>query len=130
MDESSTPPTCPRCGTVLPPYSGRGRHRVWCSDECRRRARDERAVAQGTAVPVRVDVRTDRVRIETLERELARTRQMLKAADRDRSNATRRALTAEHRLTKSAEERNRLVAQNHQYRQYLRELPLAYRVMV
>ena len=26
---------CPLCGTSLPPYGGRGRPRVFCSDYCR-----------------------------------------------------------------------------------------------
>lgn len=33
---AATGRTCAGCGTPLPPQSGRGRPRKWCSDKCRR----------------------------------------------------------------------------------------------
>lgn len=128
MTDPIEAPVCPRCGALLPPYSGRGRHRVWCSDECRRRARDERLAADGVAVPVRVEVRTDRVRIEALEHDLGETRRRLRAAERDRDVNLHRALIAEKRLERAAKERARLVKKDRAYREYLRGLPQPYRL--
>lgn len=46
---------CPRCDRELPaPSGGRGRPRVWCSTECRRRAAAERAAAGRAGMAVRV----------------------------------------------------------------------------
>lgn len=33
---------CPRCGKPVPPASGRGNPRVWCSEECGQQTRVER----------------------------------------------------------------------------------------
>ena len=49
--------TCPRCGGPLPeppdPH-GRGRRRIWCSDDCRSRAYAERQAAARAGLAVRV----------------------------------------------------------------------------
>ncbi|WP_164477770.1 hypothetical protein [Nocardioides pantholopis] len=40
MDEPTT--TCKLCGNPLPPRTGRGRPRIYCSDRCRHLAHEER----------------------------------------------------------------------------------------
>ena len=46
--------TCPRCGRDLLPTVGRGRPRLWCSDECRRLSSEERRAARRTGRPVEI----------------------------------------------------------------------------
>lgn len=123
MSDPTEAPTCPRCGDVLPPYAGRGRRRAWCSDECRRRARDERLAAEGVSVAVRLDWQ----RIAQLEADLARTRAQLRATRKDLGEALQRAEKAERRVQKDAAERARLVENDRAYRAYLRGLPAYYR---
>jgi hypothetical protein len=54
---------CPRCGAPLPPPTGRGRPRIWCSGTCRVLAYQERqAAARGTAAVKTVEVRRESVR--------------------------------------------------------------------
>ncbi|MEA5643914.1 MAG: hypothetical protein R5N69_11095, partial [Cutibacterium granulosum] len=72
-------------------------------------------VAEGVSVPVRV-VRIDsgqQARIAELTRQLTEMR-------RQRDAALTRAQTAERKLAKSDQERNRLVNQNRHYREQLR----------
>lgn len=72
-------------------------------------------VAEGVSVPVRA-VRIDsgqQARIAELTRQLNEMR-------RQRDAALTRAQTAEKKLTKSDQERNRLVNQNRHYREQLR----------
>jgi hypothetical protein len=66
---------CPRCGTEVPSSTWPpkpGRPAVWCSQQCRRAAYEERRAAKNGAVAVRVEVVeksveriVERVRIET-----------------------------------------------------------------
>ena len=75
-------------------------------------------VAEGVSVPVRV-VRIDsgqQARIAELTRQLTEMR-------RQRDAALTRAQTAERKLAKSDQERNRLVNQNRHYREQLRAIP-------
>jgi hypothetical protein len=54
---------CPRCGAPLPPPTGWGRPRIWCSGTCRVLAYQERqAAARGTAAIKAVEVRRESVR--------------------------------------------------------------------
>lgn len=46
--------TCPWCQTPVPPHTGRGRPRVWCSDQCRRDAHNARKAARAGAVGMQV----------------------------------------------------------------------------
>ena len=78
-------------------------------------------VAEGVSVPVRV-VRIDsgqQARIAELTRQLTEMR-------RQRDAALTRARTAERKLAKSDQERNRLVNQNRHYREQLRAIPSRY----
>lgn len=78
-------------------------------------------VAEGVSVPVRV-VRIDsgqQARIAELTRQLTEMR-------RQRDAALTRAQTAERKLAKSDQERNRLVNQNRHYRKQLRAIPSRY----
>ena len=78
-------------------------------------------VAEGVSVPVRV-VRIDsgqQARIAELTRQLTAIR-------RQRDAALTRAQTAERKLAKSDQERNRLVNQNRHYREQLRAIPSRY----
>ncbi|MDU7800257.1 MAG: hypothetical protein E7J81_19050 [Clostridioides difficile] len=78
-------------------------------------------VAEGVSVPVRV-VRIDsgqQARIAELTRQLTEMR-------RQRDAALTRAQTAERKLAKSDQERNRLVNQNRHYREQLRAIPSRY----
>lgn len=78
-------------------------------------------VAEGVSVPVRV-VRIDsgqQARIAELTRQLTEMR-------RQRDAALTRAQTAEKKLAKSDQERNRLVNQNRHYREQLRAIPSRY----
>ncbi len=85
-EDASVPRTCPRCGAPVEPRSGRGRPRVWCSDDCRKRASEERRAAQDEARPVRTVTVTrhledaERERLETriaaLEQRLERARKL------------------------------------------------------
>lgn len=45
---------CHRCGTEIPPREGPGRPRLWCSDECRRLAHEERRVARDGGQPIEI----------------------------------------------------------------------------
>lgn len=45
---------CPHCGRPVPASTGRGRRRVWCSDNCRRRAGEARRAAERESRPVKV----------------------------------------------------------------------------
>lgn len=66
---------CPRCGAEIPSSTWPprpGRPSVWCSQQCRRAAYEERRAAKNGAVAVRVEVVekaveriVERVRIET-----------------------------------------------------------------
>jgi hypothetical protein len=38
----------PGCGRTLPPGTGRGRHRVFCSDDCARRYHNDARIPVGT----------------------------------------------------------------------------------
>jgi hypothetical protein len=38
----------PGCGSPLPPGTGRGRHRVFCSDDCARRYHNDARVPAGS----------------------------------------------------------------------------------
>jgi hypothetical protein len=54
---------CPRCGAPLPPPTGRGRPRIWCSGACRMRAATERAAAARGVIAIKaVEVRRETVR--------------------------------------------------------------------
>lgn len=78
-------------------------------------------VAEGVSVPVRV-VRIDsgqQARIAELTRQLTEMR-------RQRDAALTRAQTAERKLARSDQERNRLVNQNRHYREQLRAIPSRY----
>lgn len=78
-------------------------------------------VAEGVSVPVRV-VRIDsgqQARIAELTRQLTEMR-------RQRDAALTRAQTAERKLARSDQERNRLVNQNRHYREQLRATPSRY----
>lgn len=78
-------------------------------------------VAEHVSVPVRV-VRIDsgqQARIAELTRQLTEMR-------RQRDAALTRAQTAERKLAKSDQERNRLVNQNRHYRKQLRAIPSRY----
>ncbi|NKT78046.1 hypothetical protein GS882_07925, partial [Rhodococcus hoagii] len=48
------PGICPWCQTPVTPHSGRGRPRVWCSDQCRRDAHNARKAARAGAVGMKV----------------------------------------------------------------------------
>lgn len=50
---------CPRCGRDVLPTPGRGRPRLWCSDECRRLSSEERRAARrgGQPVEIREEIR-------------------------------------------------------------------------
>lgn len=78
-------------------------------------------VAEGVSVPVRV-VRIDsgqQARIAELTRQLTEMR-------RQRDAALTRAQTAERKLARSDQERDRLVNQNRHYREQLRAIPSRY----
>lgn len=78
-------------------------------------------VAEHVSVPVRV-VRIDsgqQARIAELTRQLTEMQ-------RQRDAALTRAQTAERKLAKSDQERNRLVNQNRHYREQLRAIPSRY----
>ncbi|MFB7837824.1 hypothetical protein, partial [Streptomyces sp. NPDC056056] len=45
--------TCPRCGEEVP-SAGRGRPRVWCSNQCRRLASEERRAVRSTGAVVEI----------------------------------------------------------------------------
>ena len=119
MDAHSTPRTCPRCGREVESRPGRGRPRIWCSDECRRRARDERAAAEHVSVPVRV-VQVESARLPRLQAQVAELKGQLAETRKQRDAALVRAQTAERKLTKSDRERARLIDQNRDYRARLR----------
>lgn len=119
MDAHSTPRTCPRCGREVESQSGRGRPRIWCSDECRRRARDERAAAEHVSVPVRV-VQVESARLPHLQAQVAELKGQLAETRKQRDAALVRAQTAERKLAKSDRERARLIDQNRDYRARLR----------
>jgi hypothetical protein len=53
-DEDADPGTCPWCQTPVPAQPGRGRPRVWCSDQCRRDAHNARKAARAGAVGMQV----------------------------------------------------------------------------
>ncbi|BCN66511.1 hypothetical protein RE9431_49660 (plasmid) [Prescottella equi] len=53
-DEDADPGICPWCQTPVPTHSGRGRPRVWCSDQCRRDAHSARKAARAGAVGMQV----------------------------------------------------------------------------
>lgn len=57
--------TCPRCGREVLPTSGRGRPRLWCSDECRRLSSEERRAARRTDRPVEI---REEIRERVIER--------------------------------------------------------------
>lgn len=46
--------SCPRCGQAVAPTPGRGRPRLWCSDECRRLSSEERRAARRGGLPVEI----------------------------------------------------------------------------
>ncbi|NKS78110.1 hypothetical protein GS539_20210 [Rhodococcus hoagii] len=52
--EAADPGICPWCQTPVPAQSGRGRPRVWCSDQCRRDAHNARKAARAGAVGIQV----------------------------------------------------------------------------
>ncbi|WP_137726462.1 hypothetical protein [Prescottella subtropica] len=52
--EDADPGICPWCRRPVPARSGRGRPRVWCSDQCRRDAHGARKAARAGAVGMRV----------------------------------------------------------------------------
>lgn len=53
-DNGVDPGICPWCQTPVPAHSGRGRPRVWCSDQCRRDAHSARKAARAGAVGMQV----------------------------------------------------------------------------
>ena len=116
-----TPNFCPRCGREIASKPGRGRPRIWCSDECRRRARDERLVAEKIAVPVRV-VQVESARLPHLQAQIVELKRQLDETRKQRDAALVRAQTAERKLARSDRERARLVNQNRHYREQLRDL--------
>lgn len=63
---------CPRCASpILPNASGRGRPRVWCSQQCRRAAYEERRAAAAGAIAKEIVVRrVEPSWTETIERVL------------------------------------------------------------
>ena len=76
--------SCPRCGEDLPaaPPSGRrGRPPIWCSQQCRRAAYEERRAAANGAVAVRIEVVekpvdrvVERVRVKIKEQRVTPTK--------------------------------------------------------
>lgn len=75
--------SCPRCGSDVLPTTGRGRPRLWCSDECRRLSSEERRAARRTGRPVEI-------REEIRDRVVERSRPMSPdgAVDRVLSSST------------------------------------------
>ncbi|MFD3637504.1 hypothetical protein [Streptomyces sp. NPDC058664] len=57
--------SCPRCGSDVLPTTGRGRPRLWCSDECRRMSSEERRAARRTGRPVEIH---EEIRDRVIER--------------------------------------------------------------
>ena len=53
-DAAADPGICPWCQQPVPGHSGRGRPRVWCSDQCRRDAHCARKAARAGAVGMTV----------------------------------------------------------------------------
>lgn len=53
-DSAADPGICPWCQQPVPGHSGRGRPRVWCSDQCRRDAHSARKAARAGAVGMTV----------------------------------------------------------------------------
>ncbi len=53
-DTAADPGICPWCRQQIPEHSGRGRPRVWCSDQCRRDAHSARKAARAGAVGMTV----------------------------------------------------------------------------
>lgn len=53
-DAAADPGICPWCQQPVPGPSGRGRPRVWCSDQCRRDAHSARKAARAGAVGMTV----------------------------------------------------------------------------
>nr|WP_010904249.1 MULTISPECIES: hypothetical protein [Acidipropionibacterium]BAB17916.1 unnamed protein product [Acidipropionibacterium acidipropionici] len=85
-EDASALRACPHCGAPVEAHGGRGRPRVWCSDDCRKRASEERRAAQAEARPVRTVTVTRHLeqgererleaRITVLEERLERARQL------------------------------------------------------
>ena len=48
------PGICPWCRNPVPAHTGRGRPRIWCSDQCRRDAHNARKAARAGAVAMTV----------------------------------------------------------------------------
>ncbi|TQF65300.1 hypothetical protein FK531_22030 [Rhodococcus spelaei] len=65
IGEAADPGTCPWCQAPIAPPAGRGRPRVWCSDQCRRDAHNARKAARTGAVGVRVIRQTRTVEVPT-----------------------------------------------------------------
>lgn len=71
---------CPRCGEDLraaPPSGRRGRPPIWCSQQCRRAAYEERRAAANGAIAVRIEVVekpvervVERVRVKVKEQQV------------------------------------------------------------
>ncbi|WP_137726518.1 hypothetical protein [Prescottella subtropica] len=53
-DDGADPGICPWCQQPVPAHVGRGRPRVWCSDQCRRDAHSARKAARTGAVGIQV----------------------------------------------------------------------------
>lgn len=54
IEGDADPGICPWCRTPVPAHAGRGRPRIWCSDQCRRDAHGARKAARAGAVGIRV----------------------------------------------------------------------------
>ena len=61
---------CPRCGSPVPIYIG-GRRPVWCSQNCRRAAYEERRAARNGAIGLEVIQRIEHIeRVKELEHDI------------------------------------------------------------
>jgi len=73
---SISPATCPRCHAAVV-STARGRPRIWCSDQCRKLASEERRAAERGVIGLDVQ----RVVVEKSVREIVRTPTMPAAID-------------------------------------------------